>query len=51
MFNPENRLILFFAAEDGEALQSAKTRPEADCGSDHKLFIAKFRLKESRGNH
>ena len=24
---------------------SAKTRPEADCGSDHELFIAKFRLK------
>ena len=22
-----------------------KTRPEADCGSDHELFIAKFRLK------
>ena len=27
------------------SLQSAKTRPGADCGSDHKLFIAKFRLK------
>ena len=25
--------------------QSAKTRPGADCGSDHELFIAKFRLK------
>ena len=25
--------------------KSAKTRPEADCGSDHKLLIAKFRLK------
>ena len=24
---------------------SAKTRPEADCGSDHELLIAKFRLK------
>ena len=23
----------------------AKTRPEADCGSDHELLIAKFRLK------
>ena len=22
-----------------------KTRPGADCGSDHKLLIAKFRLK------
>ena len=27
------------------SIQSAKTRPEADCGSDHKLLIAKFRLK------
>jgi len=26
-------------------VQSAKTRPEADCGSDHELLIAKFRLK------
>ena len=26
-------------------IQSAKTRPGADCGSDHKLLIAKFRLK------
>ena len=23
---------------------AAKTRPEADCGSDHELLIAKFRL-------
>ena len=27
------------------SIQSAKTRQEADCGSDHKLLIAKFRLK------
>ena len=27
------------------SIQSAKTRPGADCGSDHELFIAKFRLK------
>ena len=26
-------------------IQSAKTRLGADCGSDHELFIAKFRLK------
>ena len=28
-----------------EKLYTAKTRPEADCGSDHDLFIAIFRLK------
>ena len=27
------------------SIQSAKTRPGADCGSDHELRIAKFRLK------
>ena len=25
-------------------IQSAKTRPGADCGSDHEFLIAKFRL-------
>ena len=25
-------------------IQSAKTRPGAECGSDHELIIAKFRL-------
>ena len=29
----------------GSSVQSAKTRPGADCGSDHKLLIDKFRLK------
>ena len=28
-----------------EKLKTAKTRPEADCGSDHELLIATFRLK------
>ena len=27
------------------SLESAKTRPGADCGSDHQHLIAKFRLK------
>ena len=27
------------------SIQSTKTRLGADCGSDHKLLIAKFRLK------
>ena len=44
MANTEIRLIIFFAAKDGEALYTAKTRPEVDCGSDHELLIAKFRL-------
>ena len=26
------------------SIQSAKTRPGADCGSDHEFLIAKFRL-------
>ena len=33
------------------SIQSAKTRLGADCGSDHELIIAKYRLEESRGNH
>ena len=45
MVNTEIRLIIFFAAKDGEALYSQQTRPGADCGSDHELLIAKFRLK------
>ena len=46
MANTEIRLIIFFAAKDGEALYSQKkTRPGADCGSDHEVLIAKFRLK------
>ena len=27
------------------SIQSAKTKPGADCGSDHELLIAKFRLQ------
>ena len=46
MVDTEIRLIMFFAAKDGEALYSEqKTRLGADCGSDHELLIAKFRLK------
>ena len=46
MVNTEIRLIIFFAAKDGEALYSQqKTPPGADCGSDHELLIAIFRLK------
>ena len=46
MVNTEIRLIIFFAAKDGEALMhSAKTRLGANCGLDQKLLVAKFRLK------
>ena len=47
MVNTEIRLIIFFAAKDGETLYSQqKTTPGADCGGlDVEFFIAKFRLK------
>ena len=46
MVNNKIRLTIFFAAKDEEVLYSQqKTRPGADCGSDHELLIAKFRLK------
>ena len=46
MVNAEIRVIIFFAAKEGDvSIQSAKTRPGADCGSDHELLIAKFRIK------
>ena len=49
MVNTEIRLIIFFAAKGGEALYSQqKTRLGADCGSDHKLLIAKFRFKSKK---
>ena len=45
MINSDVRSIVLFEAKDGATLQSAKTRPGADCGSDHELLIARFRLK------
>ena len=46
MVNTEIRLNIFFAAKDGEALNShQKKRSGAECDSDHELLIAKFRLK------
>ena len=42
----EIRLIIFFSAEDGEALYSQqKQNQELNCGSDHELLITKFRFK------
>ena len=46
MVSTKIRLIIFFAVEDGEGLQSQqKKRPGTDCGSDHELLITKFRFK------
>ena len=45
MVNTEIRLIIFFAAKWKSSIQSTKTRPGADCGSDPELLIGKFRLK------
>ena len=36
---------ILFSQRWKSSIQSAKIRPEADCGSDHELLIAKFRLK------
>ena len=49
MVNTKIRLIIFFAAKERSSIQSAKTRLEADCGSDHELLIATFRLKLKKG--
>ena len=45
MVNTEIRLIIFFAAKDGEALYSQPKQDWELTGSDHELLIAKFRLK------
>ena len=45
MVNTEIRLIYLCSERWRNSIQSAKTRPGADCGSDHELLIAKFRLK------
>ena len=45
MVNTKIRLTIFFSAKDGEALQLAKTRLGADCGSTHELLSEKFSLK------
>ena len=49
MVNTEIRLIISFAAKDGEALYSQQKQDwELTMGSDHELLIAKFRLKMKR---
>ena len=61
LFQQHNRRLYTWISPDGQhriqidyilcsqrwrsSIQSAKTKPGADCGSDHELLIAKFRLK------
>ena len=45
MVNNKIRLIIFFAAKDGEALYSQQKQARELTGSDHELLIDKFRLK------
>ena len=57
LFQQHKRRLYTWTSPDGQhrnqlcsqrwrsSIQSAKTRPGADCGSDHELLIAKFRLK------
>ena len=45
MVKIETRLIMCFVAKDGEALYSQQKQLGDDCGSNHELLIAKFRLK------
>ena len=64
LFQQHKRILYTWTSPDGQHLNqinyilcsqrwrssipSAKTRPGADCGSDHELLIAKFRLKLKR---
>ena len=47
MVNTEIRLIIFLQPkmEKLYTAKAVKTRPGADCGSDHELFIANFQLE------
>ena len=45
MVKYRNQTDYILCSQRWSSIQSAKTRPGADCGSDHELLIAKFRLK------
>ena len=45
MVNTEIRLIIFFAAKDGEALYSQQKQDQELTVAHHELLIVKFRLK------
>ena len=45
MVDTEIRLIIYFAAKDGEAIYSQQKQDLELTGSDHELLVVKFRLK------
>ena len=45
MANIKIRLIIFFAARDGDALNRQQKQDRELTGSGHEFLIAKFRLK------
>ena len=45
MVSTEIRLIIFFAANYGDAPYSQPKQDQELTGSDHEIFAAKFRLK------
>ena len=45
MVNTKIRLIIFLQPKMEKLYTVSKTRPGANCGSDHELLIVKFRLK------
>ena len=49
MVNTEIRLTIFLQLKMEKLYTVNETRPGADCGSDHELLIAKFRLKLKKG--
>ena len=49
MVNTEISLIIFFAPKMEKLSTVSKKRLGANCGSDHELLIAKFRLKLKKG--
>ena len=48
MVNTEIRQYILCSQRWRSSIQSAKTRPGDDCGSDHELLIDKFRLKSKK---
>ena len=45
MINTKIKSIIFLQPKMEKLYTVSKTRPGADCGSDHDLIIAKFRRK------